>query len=98
MFDFHALRGQCGTLLAEAGVSMKVAQTILRHSDINLTANIYTHVLRGREAQAVASLPDLSPQAQQAVKTGTDNREMPAGEILFSPRPNPDGDERGRTA
>ncbi len=80
-FDFHALRAECGTLLAEAGVPTKTAQVILRHSDINLTANVYTHVLRGREAQAVASLPDWSPQVQVAVKTGTDNQATSSGEI-----------------
>jgi hypothetical protein len=77
VFDFHALRGQCATLLAASGASMKTAQTILRHRDINLTANVYTHVLRGQEAQAVASIADLSYtalEAQVAVKSGTDDR------------------------
>jgi hypothetical protein len=76
-FDFHSLRGQCATLLAASGVSMKTAQAILRHKDVNLTANIYTHVLRGQEAQAVASLPDLSFTALEApavVRTGSDDR------------------------
>ncbi|MFC1633655.1 tyrosine-type recombinase/integrase [Planctomycetota bacterium] len=36
-FDFHALRHQTGTLLAASGVHPKVAQSILRHSDVNLT-------------------------------------------------------------
>jgi len=79
VFDFHALRGQCATLLAANGVSLKTAQTIMRHTDVNLTANIYTHVLRGQEAQAVASLPDLSLpnlQAEQAAKTGTNDTDV----------------------
>ncbi len=79
VFDFHSLRGQCATLLALSGVSMKTAQTILRHKDVNLTANVYTHVLRGQEAQAVAALPDLSLAsmgAQVAVKTGTDDGDV----------------------
>jgi len=75
VFDFHALRGQCGTLLAQAGVHPKTAQTILRHSDVNLTMNIYSHVLRGAESQAVAALPDLSIGGdKQDVRTGTDGR------------------------
>jgi integrase len=79
VFDFHSLRGQCATLLALSGVSMKTAQTILRHKDVNLTANVYTHVLRGQEAQAVAALPDLSMaslEAQVSVKTGTDDTDV----------------------
>ena len=76
VFDFHSLRGQCATLLAASGASMKTAQTILRHKDVNLTANVYTHVLHGQEAQAVANLPDLSLASLEAVKTGTDDRDV----------------------
>ena len=72
VFDFHALRGQYGTLLAHAGVHPKTAQKLMRHSDINLTMNLYTHTLRGQEADAVNSLPDLSVGAGQVVMTGTD--------------------------
>ncbi|HUW19135.1 MAG TPA: tyrosine-type recombinase/integrase [Sedimentisphaerales bacterium] len=59
-FDFHALRGECSTLLAASGVHPEVAQTIMRHNDINLTMNAYTHTLRGQEAKAIESLLDLS--------------------------------------
>jgi len=77
VFDFHALRGQCGSFLAASGVHPKVAQTIMRHSDINLTMNSYTHILQGQESKAVASLPDLSfpsKQKQAAMATGTDGK------------------------
>jgi Phage integrase family len=73
--DFHALRHTTGSWLAANGVSPKVAQAIMRHSDINLTMGVYTHLLGGQEAEAVAKLPDLSlpsPEAQGAVVTGTD--------------------------
>ena len=76
-FDFHALRGETGTLLAASGVHPKVAQSIMRHSNINLTMSLYTHTLRGQESEAIAGLPDLSlpsSKAQKAVATGTDNR------------------------
>jgi len=74
--DFHSLRHTTGTLLAAAGVHPKTAQSIMRHSDINLTMSRYTHTLTGQEAQAVESLPDLSlPSigAQRAIMTGTDS-------------------------
>jgi integrase len=57
--DFHALRHTCGSLLAAAGVHPKVAQTILRHSDINMTLSRYSHVFAGQAAAAVAALPSL---------------------------------------
>jgi len=73
--DFHALRHTCGTFLAASGVHPKVAATILRHSKVELTMNLYTHTLSGQEAQAVSSLPDLRqlPQEQQVQATGTDD-------------------------
>ncbi len=76
VFDFHALRGQCASLLAASGVHPKVAQSIMRHCDINLTMSRYTHVLRGQESEAVAKLPDFSlPSSRQKnVATGTDDR------------------------
>ncbi len=74
-FGFHALRHQTGTLLAASGVHPKVAQKIMRHSDINLTLSRYSHILTGQEADAVASLPDLSSlQGNKNVATGTDGR------------------------
>jgi integrase len=44
VFDFHSLRGQFVTTLALAGVHPKMAQVLARHSDINLTMNVYTRV------------------------------------------------------
>ncbi len=72
--DFHALRHTAGTLLAASGAHPKVAQTIMRHSDINLTMGLYTHILRGQESQAIENLPDLSWQMEETQKaTGTDD-------------------------
>ena len=42
--DFHALRKTFITNLARSGVMPKVAQTLARHSDINLTLGVYTDV------------------------------------------------------
>lgn len=60
--DFHSLRHTCGSLLAAAGTHPKVAQTILRHSDINMTLSRYSHVFAGQAAAAVAALPSLGQQ------------------------------------
>jgi hypothetical protein len=73
--DFHSLRHTMGSLLAASGVHPKVAQSIMRHSDINLTMSRYSHVLRGQESEAIEGLPDLSlpsRQSQRAKATGTD--------------------------
>ena len=62
-----------------SGVHPKVAQSLMRHSDINLTMSRYTHVLRGQESKAVEALPDLSlPSAgrQKQIATGTDGENV----------------------
>ena len=65
-------------MLAASGVHPKVAQSIMRHSDINLTMSRYSHVLRGQESEAIERLPNLSlpsRQSQRARATGTDGSE-----------------------
>ena len=64
--DFHSLRHTAGTLLAATGVHPKVAQSLMRHSDINLTMSRYNHVLIGQESDAVAGLPDLAAPPRDA--------------------------------
>jgi integrase len=83
-FDFHAQRHQTGTLLAASGVHPKVAQTIMRHSDINLALSRYSHMLTGQEAEAIANLPDLpSPGKQKQKATGTDGKVNLASDLAF---------------
>ncbi|MHC4464116.1 MAG: tyrosine-type recombinase/integrase [Planctomycetota bacterium] len=92
-FDFHALRHETGTLLAAGGVHPKVAQSIMRHGDINLTMSRYTHTLTGQEAKAVEAMPDLSvPSTKREIATGTDGREVNApddGTESLTPRWTP---------
>ena len=75
--DFHSLRHTTGSLLAASGVHPKVAQSIMRHENINLTMSVYTHTLRGQETQAIESLPELSIPSQGNQKaTGTDGKNL----------------------
>ena len=55
--DVHSMRHTFATLLARNGVSPGVAQKLMRHSDIRLTMNTYTHLDLADTAGAVASLP-----------------------------------------
>jgi len=75
--DFHSLRHTFITNLAKSGVHPKVAQTLARHSSIELTMNCYTHIAIGNLVSALSKLPDLSsPQEEKNAKalaaTGTD--------------------------
>ena len=68
--DFHALRGTFVTLLAKAGVSLAVARLLARHSDVNLTLKVYTHLEQSELATAVALLPDLSDAKCEQTEPG----------------------------
>jgi hypothetical protein len=62
--DFHSLRHTFITNLARSNVHPSVARTLARHCDINLTMARYSHVELGRQSDAVAALPDVSPQPE----------------------------------
>ena len=85
--DTHSLRHGYGTALARAGVPIKVAQTLLRHSDPKLTMNVYAHLTAFDLHGAVAdALPDLMTAHEQSVivATGTDGAPTPQ----FTPHEN----------
>lgn len=57
VFDFHSLRSQYATNLARAGVDLRVAQRLMRHSSPVLTAKHYTRLELTDLAAEVAKLP-----------------------------------------
>lgn len=72
VLDFHALRHTFGSNLAKAGVPPKMAQELMRHSDVNLTLKRYSHVGLHDLAGAVEQLPAI-PAEQPTVPTRTDS-------------------------
>ncbi len=73
--DFHCLRHSTASYLARAGVAPRIAQAIMRHSDIRLTMNVYSHLGANDERDALRLLPDLSLPIEPAAKraTGTED-------------------------
>lgn len=55
--DFHALRHTFITNMVKSGVAPKAAQSLARHSTIDLTMNVYTSLTVHDQASALASLP-----------------------------------------
>jgi integrase len=53
---FHDLRHTSATLLLSAGVHPKVVQERLRHSQISVTLDVYSHVLPTMQLEAAARL------------------------------------------
>ena len=49
----HELRHSYGSLLLKKGVDIKVVSTLLGHTDISMTYNIYIHILEEQQIDAV---------------------------------------------
>ena len=72
ILDVHCLRHTFATLLSKSGVVPRMAQELMRHSDIRLTMNVYTHLKLIDTAGAVESLPSIgSAQHNRAPCTVT---------------------------
>ncbi|QDV71741.1 Tn916 family transposase [Rosistilla carotiformis] len=54
--DFHSNRHTFVTNLALSATNPKIAQSLARHSDVNLTMNVYSHVQMEQKAAAVGRL------------------------------------------
>ncbi|MFA5689412.1 MAG: tyrosine-type recombinase/integrase [Kiritimatiellales bacterium] len=59
--DFHALRTTCCTQMLATGISPRIVQAHMRHSEIKLTTKNYTDVSQLPTTAAVNSLPDFAP-------------------------------------
>src|SRR6202521_6030249 len=56
---WHSFRHTHATPLGEVGESLRTAQAILGHSDLETTLNIYTHAIPESQKRAVAKVADL---------------------------------------
>jgi integrase len=75
VFDFHSLRHTMASHMGKKKVAPRIAQKLLRHSDIKLTMQTYTDERLLDEAEALAALPDLPlPGEDGPMTTGAHNR------------------------
>ncbi|MDF7809539.1 tyrosine-type recombinase/integrase [Pontiellaceae bacterium B12219] len=68
--DFHSLRVMCSTYMSTSGTAPRVAQEVMRHSDIKLTMGNYTDPRMLQKQEAVNNLPDFLT-VHKNVYTGT---------------------------
>jgi len=57
--NFHTIRHTYATKLFENGIPLKTVSILLGHSDIKITANIYTHVMPREKEKAAETLNHL---------------------------------------
>lgn len=67
--DFHALRMSYNMLLAKQNVPIRVAKELMRHTDIELTAQVYTDPKVFDLHGAVETLPRITPTTVQEATT-----------------------------
>lgn len=61
---FHDLRHTNATLMLAAGISSKVAQTRLGHSNISITLDLYSHVLKSVDHEASEKINTIFTKAK----------------------------------
>lgn len=64
MIRMHDLRHSAATLLLLSGVHPKVVSELLGHSSINITLNLYSHVLPDMQAGATSAMERLLGEAK----------------------------------
>lgn len=97
--DFHALRHTYISRIVRSGASAKAAQTLARHSTVQLTVGRYAHASLYDLTAAVDALPSLCPQgptSETQAATGTDGRPISLGPFL-GPQLVISGDSERRT-
>jgi integrase len=75
--DFHALRHTYISRVVRSGASAKAAQTLARHSTVQLTVGRYAHASLYDLTAAVGALPPLcsdGPKSEPLASTGTDGK------------------------
>jgi len=88
--DFHALRHSFITNVVKSGATVKESQTLARHSKVELTLGVYTHIGISDERRALDKMPTLTSPAtkstqEAALKTGTDDMPVSEAESAYKP-------------
>ena len=78
--SWHSFRHTHATLLAESGESLKTAQAILGHSDVETTLKTYMHAIPASQRRAVESVGDLFMHLAQGVLFSDVLNSLPAKE------------------
>jgi integrase len=59
MMRLHDLRHSCASLLLGEGVAAQIVASLLGHSEVKTTLNIYGHVSRSQNEDAAAAMDRL---------------------------------------
>lgn len=68
----YSLRHSAATALLEAQENLKIVSAILGHSSVQVTGDVYSHVLKGQHKRAASKLSALAFSGQQADSEDSD--------------------------
>ena len=73
LITWHSFRHTHATLLGEAGESLKTAQALLGHSDLETTLNVYTHAIPESQKRAVDKVAAMLFADVRKISAATEN-------------------------
>jgi integrase len=79
--DIHSLRMTFNTWLAKAGVAPRIAQELMRHSDIALTTQVYTDPALFDLVTAVEALPPVAKVVAKVAPTGVVSLQLGSSDV-----------------
>jgi integrase len=76
LITWQSFRHTHATLLGEAGESLKTAQALLGHSDLETTLNVYTHAIPESQKRAVDKVAAMLFADVRKISAATENRKV----------------------
>jgi len=73
LISWHSFRHTHGTQLGEVGGSLRTAQALLGHSDIETTLNVYTHAIPEAQRRAVDKVAEVLFTNVHNISAATEN-------------------------
>ena len=73
VITWHSFRHTHATQLAEVGESLRTAQSLLGHSDLETTLNVYTHAIPDAQRRAVDKVAEVLFTNVHKISAATEN-------------------------
>ena len=76
LISWHSFRHTHATQLAEVGESLRTAQALLGHSDLETTLNVYTHAIPEAQRRAVDKIAEVLFTNVHKISVATENKKV----------------------
>src|SRR5258708_6254451 len=76
LITWHSFRHTHATQLAEVGESLRTAQSLLGHSDLETTLNVYTHAIPDSQRRAVDKVAEVLFTNVHKISAATENQKV----------------------